>query len=112
MSLSHTAVILLPGCWPHRSRIYLSLASTTVSMSIIAQHAQARVRKKRLEGEVEEMMKEPDTSSPMKSVLGSLTLQNQNQVQPVSKSHNTNSNNNQISRASKVPQSIEEVPFR
>merc|ERR1719471_2366607 len=48
----------------------------------------------------------------MKSVLGSLTLQNQNQVQPVSKSHNTNSNNNQISRASKVPQSIEEVPFR
>ena len=78
-------------------------------MSLIAQQAQARARKKRQEGELEEMMKEPEAASPMKSVLGSLSLQNQ--VQPVvsSKAH---SNNNQISRASKVPQSIEEVPFR
>ena len=76
-------------------------------MSLIAQQVQARARKKRQEGEVEEMMKEPE-ASPMRSVLGSLSLQNQ--VQPVVtvKSHN----NNQISRASKVPLSIEEVPFR
>ena len=93
------------------SNIYLSLASTAARMSLIAQQAQARARRKRGEGEVEEMMKDPE-ASPMKSVLGSLTLQNQ--VQPVvtSKSHNNNNNNNQISRASKVPQSVEEVPFR
>ena len=78
-------------------------------MSIIAQHAQARARKKRQEGEGEEMMKEAE-ASPMKSVLGSLTLQNQ--VQPVVTSKAQNNNSNQISRASKVPQSIEEVPFR
>ena len=78
-------------------------------MSIIAQHAQARARKKRQEGEVEEMMKDPE-ASPMKSVLGSLALQNQ--VQPAVSSKAQSNNNNQISRASTVPQSIEEVPFR
>ena len=70
---------------------------------------QARVRKKKAEAEVEEMMKESQ-DSPMKSVLESLTMHN-NQVQPsfTTKTHNSN---NQISKASKVPQTIEEVPFR
>ena len=78
-------------------------------MSIISQQAQARVRKKRTEAELEETIRETE-GSPMKSVLESLTMNNQ--VQPslvTSKVHNTNS---QISKASKVPQTVEEVPFR
>ena len=58
---------------------------------------------------MEDMMRETD-GSPMKSVLESLAMNNQ--VQPVTVTSKVNSSDSQISKASKVPQNVEEVPFR
>ena len=93
---------------PITSVSVLALLQTDL-MSIIAQQAQARARKKRTEAEMEEMMRETD-GSPMKSVLESLAMNNQ--VQPVTVTSKVNSSDSQISKASKVPQNVEEVPFR